>query len=106
MAVDEAAGVIGVDADRRGRSCWVTRAPGLRDAAATDVLIIEDEPIIAMDLEELVQSLRASRRRPRQHGAGSRRPWLRKTQPGLILADINLGSAAGPGTSAVDSHPA
>ena len=28
----------------------------LRSAAATDVLIIEDEPIIAMDIEELVAS--------------------------------------------------
>ena len=28
----------------------------LRAGAATDVLIIEDEPVIAMDIEELVQS--------------------------------------------------
>ena len=71
----------------------------LRQAAATDVLIIEDEPIIAMDIEELVL------------GCGHRVVGVaateadavriaQKTRPGLILADINLG-IGGDGTSAV-----
>ena len=71
----------------------------LRLAAATDVLIIEDEPIIAMDIEELVAS------------CGHRVIGVAATEadavaiavrcrPGLILADINLG-AGGDGTSAV-----
>ncbi len=71
----------------------------LRTAAATDVLIIEDEPIIAMDIEELVL------------GCGHRVVGVAATEadaveiarlhrPGLILADINLG-AGGDGTSAV-----
>ena len=73
----------------------------LRAAAAADVLIIEDEPIIAMDLEELVQSCGH-----RVVGvAASEREAVAiasRTRPGLILADINLG-AGGDGASAV-SH--
>jgi len=71
----------------------------LRASAATDVLIIEDEPIIAMDLEELVQ------------GCGHRVVGVattedeaieiaKRTRPGLILADINLG-LGGDDTNAV-----
>ena len=71
----------------------------LRDGAATDVLIIEDEPVIAMDIEELVTS------------CGHRIVGVATTEaeavqlaeqhrPGLILADINLG-AGGDGTAAV-----
>ena len=56
---------------------------------AADVLIIEDEPLIAMDLEELVQNLGhavigiARTRREAIALCGAR-------QPGLILADIRL----------------
>ena len=71
----------------------------LRTAASTDVLIIEDEPIIAMDIEELVQ------------GCGHRVIGVAATEadavriaaearPGLILADINLGSG-GDGAHAI-----
>ena len=71
----------------------------LREAAATDVLIIEDEPIIAMDLEELVQGCGH-----RVVGVASTEAdavrIAQKTRPGLILADINLG-LGGDGTSAV-----
>ena len=56
---------------------------------ATDVMIIEDEPLIAMDLESLVESL--------GHGvtgiARTHREAVAlagKKQPGLILADIRL----------------
>jgi CheY-like chemotaxis protein/DNA-directed RNA polymerase specialized sigma24 family protein len=98
MAVDEAAGVVGVDAEGAADMLGDARAR-LRDAAATDVLIIEDEPIIAMDLEELVQTCGH-----RVVGVASTEEdavtTAKKTQPGLILADINLGSG-GTGTSAV-----
>jgi CheY-like chemotaxis protein len=71
----------------------------LRESAATDVLIIEDEPVIAMDIEGLV------------NGCGHRVVGVatteaeavamaKRTRPGLILADINLGSG-GDGSSAV-----
>jgi CheY-like chemotaxis protein len=71
----------------------------LRAAAATDVLIIEDEPIIAMDIEELVQSCGH-----RVVGVASTEAEAvaiaKRTRPGLILADINLG-IGGDGSSAV-----
>ncbi|HEX3349867.1 MAG TPA: response regulator [Acetobacteraceae bacterium] len=71
----------------------------LRAAAATSVLIIEDEPIIAMDLEELVESCGH-----RVVGvAASEQEAVAiatRERPGLILADINLG-AGGDGANAV-----
>ena len=71
----------------------------LRAGAATDVLIIEDEPVIAMDIEELVQSC--------GHNvvgvAATEAEAVEMAElhrPGLILADINLGTG-GDGTMAV-----
>lgn len=71
----------------------------LRDAAATDVLIIEDEPVIAMDIEELVRScghrvVGVAATEAEAEAIAARSP------PGLILADINLG-AGGDGSNAV-----
>ena len=71
----------------------------LRAAAATDVLIIEDEPVIAMDIEELVANCGH-----RVVGVAATEAeavaMAVQTRPGLILADINLG-AGGDGSSAV-----
>ena len=71
----------------------------LRDSAATDVLIIEDEPIIAMDLEELVQAC-GHRVVGLAASEAEAIAIARRSKPGLILADINLG-AGGDGSSAV-----
>jgi CheY-like chemotaxis protein len=74
---------------------------GLRTVAETSILIIEDEPIIAMDIEDLV-------RRCGHQVAGVAATeadaiaLARETRPGLILADINLG-AGGDGMRAVSS---
>ncbi|MGB8314304.1 MAG: response regulator [Aestuariivirga sp.] len=65
---------------------------------ATDVLIIEDEPIIAMDLEALVESLGhrvtgvARTEKEALHLASTKRP-------GLVLADIQLAD----GSSGIDA---
>jgi CheY-like chemotaxis protein len=71
----------------------------LRAGAATDVLIIEDEPIIAMDIEELVQNCGHN-----VVGVATTEAEAVKLaelhKPGLILADINLG-IGGDGTAAV-----
>ena len=71
----------------------------LRSGAATDVLIIEDEPVIAMDIEELVQSCGHN-----VVGVATTEAeaveMAERTRPGLILADINLG-VGGDGTTAV-----
>ena len=65
---------------------------------ATDVVIIEDEPLIALDLERLVTSLghRVVKiaRTERQAIAA-----VRRARPGLILADIQLAD----GSSGLDA---
>jgi CheY-like chemotaxis protein len=70
----------------------------LAETVATDVLIIEDEPIISMDLEALVESLghRVSgvARTQREAVAAARR-----SPPGLVLADIQLAD----GSSGLDA---
>jgi CheY-like chemotaxis protein len=65
---------------------------------ATDVVIIEDEPLIAMDLERLVQGLghrvvRVARTERQAIEA------VKQTRPGLVLADIQLAD----GSSGLDA---
>lgn len=98
LGVAEAAQVVSLAPAEAERQLADARAR-LREGAAADVLIIEDEPIIAMDLEELVNGCGH-----RVVGVASSEAeaveCARRTQPGLILADINLG-AGGDGASAV-----
>ncbi len=98
VPIDEAAPIVMLDlADASGQLGDARER--LRASAATDVLIIEDEPIIAMDIEELVQGCGH-----RVVGVASTEAdavrLAQATKPGLILADINLG-LGGDGTSAV-----
>lgn len=82
-------------------SCSETELAGLIDEAgreiaaqvATDILIIEDEPIIAMDLETLVEGLghRVA------HVARTHKEALvavKRARPGMILADIQLADGS------------
>ncbi len=94
---EESAAILGVDAatvrelvDEAGRE--------LAADMATDILIIEDEPLIAMDLEALVEGL--------GHNvtgvARTRTEAIKLAQgkrPGLILADIQLAD----GSSGLDA---
>lgn len=67
---------------------------------ATDILIIEDEPIIAFDLEGIVESLGhrvMAIARTRSDAVRA----CKKEKPGLILADIEL-AGDGSGLDAVD----
>lgn len=70
----------------------------IAEQTATDVLIIEDEPLISMDLEALVRGLGH-----RVSGiARTHREALaevKKKQPGLVLADIHLAD----GSSGLDA---
>jgi CheY-like chemotaxis protein len=72
---------------------------GLRSGAAARVLIIEDEPIIALDIQELVERCGHS-----VVGIATTEAEAveiaRAERPSLVLADINLG-AGGDGVSAV-----
>jgi CheY-like chemotaxis protein len=90
--------ILGMAPDQAGMQLAVAKER-LRASAAADVLIIEDEPIIAMDLEELVESCGHN-----VVGTASTEAEAieiaRRTKPTLILADINLG-AGGDGTNAV-----
>ncbi len=94
----QAGAIVGLTPDQAAQQLAEARSR-LRAAAAADVLIIEDEPIIAMDLEELVTGCGH-----RVVGvANSEREAVEiaaRTKPGLILADINLGSG-GDGAQAV-----
>lgn len=84
----EAAFILGVDIEEL-RSLVEKFSRELAEEIATDVLIIEDEPLIALNLEELVSRL------------GHRVVGMAKThaealevaaseRPGLILADVRL----------------
>jgi CheY-like chemotaxis protein len=99
VPLEVAASIVAIDAVEAAALLTAARDK-LRAAAATDVLIIEDEPIIAMDIEELVANCGH-----RVVGVASTETeavaMAERTRPGLILADINLGVGGGNGTSAV-----
>lgn len=65
---------------------------------ATDVLVIEDEPLIAMQLEELVQSL-GHRICGSATTHAEAMEAVERHQPGLVLADIQLAD----GSSGIDA---
>lgn len=70
----------------------------IADQVATNVLIIEDEPLIAMDLENLVEGLGhrvTSVARTRTEAVSA----VRASRPGLILADVQLAD----GSSGLDA---
>ncbi len=98
VPIEQAAGIVALPHKDAARLLAEAR-DRLRATAATDVLIIEDEPIIAMDIEELVESCGH-----RVVGVAASEEeaveLAEATRPGLILADINLG-AGGDGTAAV-----
>ena len=65
---------------------------------ATDVLIIEDEPMIALDLESIVEGLgHTVAGVARTHGEAV--TAVSKEKPGLVLADIQLAD----GSSGLDA---
>jgi CheY-like chemotaxis protein len=94
---EEVGSILGVDAEEV-RELVDEAGRELAADMATDILIIEDEPLIAMDLEALVEGLGhnvtgvARTRTEAVKLAGSKRP-------GLILADIQLAD----GSSGLDA---
>jgi CheY-like chemotaxis protein len=98
LPVEQAGEATGLDAAAAAGELEAARER-LRTNATERVLIIEDEPIIAMDIQALVEGC--------GHTvvgiAGSEEEAVAiadAEKPGLVLADINLG-AGGDGTSAV-----
>ena len=98
VPVEIAAPLVGLDT-AAARTALAQARDMLRETVATDVLIIEDEPIIAMDIEELVLGC-GHRVVGVAATEGDAVEIARRCRPGLILADINLGSG-GDGKSAV-----
>lgn len=98
LRIEEAAPILAMTPQQAAQQLASARER-LREASATDVLIIEDEPIIALDIEELVQA--CGHRVVGVAATESEAVTLAaRTRPGLILADVNLG-AGGDGTAAV-----
>lgn len=98
LSVAEAGQVIGLDAAPAEAALLAARA-ALRSTTATDVLIIEDEPVIAMDLQMLVES--CGHRVTGIAASEAQAIRLAAEHPtGLILADVNLGRG-GDGINAV-----
>jgi CheY-like chemotaxis protein len=65
----------------------------IADQMATDVLIIEDEPLVAMDLESIVTSLGhrvSGMARTHTEAVAA----VEKHRPGLVLADIQLADGS------------
>ncbi|MFD2265525.1 PhyR family response regulator anti-anti-sigma factor [Lacibacterium aquatile] len=98
MTVADASLVLGLSGDVATSLLTQTREQ-LRKATATDILIIEDEFVIAMDISNLVTTAGH-----RVVGIASDHmsavKLAKEKKPGLILADINLGTG-GSGNEAV-----
>jgi CheY-like chemotaxis protein len=98
LRVEEAARILDITVEVAEAELEAARA-ALRAVAATEILVIEDEPIIAMDVRRLVEAcghrvvgIAASEEQAVRLAA--------ERKPGLILADINLGRG-GDGSEAV-----
>ena len=98
LSLPDAARVLGLSTEAVAAEIEAART-ALRAVTATDILVIEDEPIIALDVKRLVEACGH-----RVVGlAASEADAVRlaaDTKPGLILADINLGRG-GDGSTAV-----
>ncbi len=94
---DDAAEILGVDANEFSDLLGTASAEISRQVA-TDIMIIEDEPLIAMDIEEMVESLgHRVVGTARTHTEAT--ALFNKTRPKMILADIQLAD----GTSGIEA---
>jgi CheY-like chemotaxis protein len=93
----EAARIIGVDFEA-AESLILAAQRDIDAELATDVLVIEDEPVIAADIQALVEELGH-----RVSGLATTRTEARasaaRKKPGLVLADIQLAD----GSSGIDA---
>ena len=97
FSLEETAAVLGLPVEE-ARQLIDEAGREIADQVATDVLIIEDEPVIAMDLETLVEEMGhrvVATARTHKEAANS----AREHRPGLVLADIQLAD----GSSGIDA---
>ncbi|WP_127142957.1 response regulator [Pelagibacterium montanilacus] len=93
----EASEILGVDEDEFGRLIDQASSDMARQVA-TDIMIIEDEPLIAMDIEQMVESLgHTVTGVARTHAEAIK--LFNEKRPGLVLADIQLAD----GSSGIDA---
>jgi len=97
FSLDEAATILDIDVEQLNQLLdQVSRE--IAEQMATDVLIIEDEPIIAMDIESLITGLGHNVTAiARTHNQAVEA--VRRHRPGLVLADIQLAD----GSSGIDA---
>ncbi len=92
FTMGEVAEILGTDAS--GVAALIDEAgKAMSEQVATNVLIIEDEPLIAMDLEALVEALGhrvAGVARTHTEAVAA----VAKERPGLVLADIQLADGS------------
>jgi DNA-directed RNA polymerase specialized sigma24 family protein len=93
----EAADILGVaETDFSGLIDEASRQ--IAEQVATDIMIIEDEPLIAMDIEQMVESMgHRVTGIARTHSEAVK--LFNETQPKMILADIQLAD----GSSGIDA---
>ncbi|UZF91442.1 response regulator [Bosea sp. NBC_00550] len=97
FSIEEVATIMGINP---GDAATLVQTAGqeIAEQVATDVLIIEDEPIIALDIETMVEELGHTvtgvARTQREAIA-----LVAKKRPGLVLADIQLAD----GSSGLDA---
>ena len=89
-----------LETDEAGVKALVDQAASeIAEQVATNVLIIEDEPMIAIDIDRSRQGLGHDVCDDRPHATARRSPLFRKHRPGLVLADIQLAD----GSSGLDA---
>lgn len=98
LRLPDAATVVGISAEEAGAEIAAAHA-ALRAATVTDVIVIEDEPVIAMDIRRLVEAC-GHRVVAVLANEADAVAMATRHSPGLILADINLGRG-GDGIAAV-----
>lgn len=95
--VAEAAEIMDVDEERLN-AFLKAASDEISRQVATDIMIIEDEPLIAMDIEELVESLgHRVVGTARTHAEATE--LFQKARPRMVLADIQLAD----GSSGIDA---
>ncbi|MEN5084168.1 response regulator [Bosea sp. TWI1241] len=97
FSIDEVAAIMAVSA-KEASELVQSAGQEIAEQVATDVLIIEDEPIIALDIETMVEELG---HRPTGVARTHREAieLVAKKRPGLVLADIQLAD----GSSGLDA---
>jgi CheY-like chemotaxis protein len=93
----EAAEILDVEEDEFSR-LLVEASNEISRQVATDILIIEDEPLIAMDIEEMVESL-GHRVVGTARTQAEAVAMFARTHPRMVLADIQLAD----GSSGIDA---